>query len=70
MKIGDVVRLKSGGPRMAITGINNYNGTYFTTWFDSGYNIQSGYFNPAILVSVSLDVPWPEATYLNKKVPQ
>ena len=33
-RVGDVVQLKSGGPRMTITSINEENGLLSTTWFD------------------------------------
>jgi uncharacterized protein YodC (DUF2158 family) len=43
-KIGDVVRLKSGGPSMTITKLpeNNTN-SYYATWF-SGEKYEAHYF--------------------------
>jgi uncharacterized protein YodC (DUF2158 family) len=35
LELGQVVRLKSGGPRMTITTVNN-NDTYACTWFMNG----------------------------------
>ena len=38
MKVGDVVRLKAGGPRMTVTGVDEVEegapATVDTTWFD------------------------------------
>lgn len=41
MKIGDVVRLKSGGPFMTITG--EYYGNHACTWFVDGKPVSGNY---------------------------
>lgn len=56
-KIGDIVTLKSGGPRMTIsndkTGIGNqgskfWNGRYYCQWFEND-KIQTGIFIQEVL---------------------
>lgn len=57
-KIGDTVRLKSGGPLMTVTnvGTNNSTGqpTIWTTWFDDKSVEKNGHF-PAGAVKVDDD---------------
>jgi len=52
-EIGDVVRLKSGGPPMTVTqvGIRHMTGqmTVWCTWFDAKNTPQDGTFPPAAL---------------------
>lgn len=50
LKVGDVVRLKSGGPAMTITVVGERYGTptVWCTWFDQKGS-QSGDFPPAAL---------------------
>ncbi len=49
-KAGDVVQLKSGGPKMTITSVGEYYGTpmIYCMWFD-GPKEQSGKFPPDTL---------------------
>lgn len=44
-KIGDIVRLKSGGPSMTVNAIRDSDGTIYCHWF-AGNKLESGYFNP------------------------
>ena len=44
-KKGDVVRLKSGGPKMTVSEIRS-DDTLFCRWFDNKNNPQQGEFNP------------------------
>lgn len=39
-KCGEIVRLKSGGPWMTVSGFDN--GSTTCTWFQSSYNNQAG----------------------------
>lgn len=40
-KKGDVVRLKSGGPRMTVSDVDSYGqGEVLCTWFDGGRRTQ------------------------------
>ena len=51
-KIGDVVELKSGGPRMTVTGHGqdgNGNVRANCTWFDKDHNEKNGAFPPEAL---------------------
>lgn len=41
LKIGDVVRLKSGGPMMTITG--EYYGNHACTWFVDGKEVNGNF---------------------------
>lgn len=45
---GDVVKLKSGGPKMTIKEIND-NGEVYCQWF-SGTEIKTDFFGPTSLV--------------------
>jgi uncharacterized protein YodC (DUF2158 family) len=58
LHIGDVVRLKSGGPKMTITTIGDLYGTpnVYCTWFD-GVKQYTGDFPPNALELVT------ESTY-------
>ncbi len=42
-KIGDIVRLKSGGPLMTVTGANT-EGEVWTCWFDDLKKENKGYY--------------------------
>lgn len=46
VKVGDVVKLKSGGPKMTVTSIEDHMGTpsVFCEWFDEKNTQQSGVF--------------------------
>lgn len=47
MKVGDVVRLKHGGPKMTVTEIREYSKQSLeTVWFEEGSIRQYGYFDP------------------------
>lgn len=47
-KIGDIVQLKSGGPKMTISSLRDSANDYFCIWF-KGANKESGYFKDEIL---------------------
>ena len=47
-KVGDVVRLKSGGPSMTVKDAESSPGTVECVWF-AGELIQSAYFVPDVL---------------------
>ena len=49
-KEGDVVRLKSDGPKMTVVGVNQT--TVQCTFFDGNNNLQNKHFNPSTLVKV------------------
>jgi uncharacterized protein YodC (DUF2158 family) len=51
-KVGDIVRLKSGGPSMTVDGYNDYDGDVVCKWF-AGDKLQYGTFNPD---AVELDI--------------
>jgi uncharacterized protein YodC (DUF2158 family) len=51
-KKGDVVQLKSGGPKMTITNPRQTDGTVFCEWFDKDGDRQNGAFEPESLVKV------------------
>lgn len=50
LKIGDVVKLKSGGPKMTVSGEDEYN-NICCDWF-SDKSIQHGYFVEAQLILI------------------
>jgi len=51
MKVGDVVVLKSGGPKMTVCGVKaDYFASIFCQWFDSKLQLQSGNFVPEQLI--------------------
>lgn len=53
LKKGDVVKLKSGGPNMTISFIDNEFGTMFECqWFDKG-ELKHATFSPETLEKVS-----------------
>ena len=45
-KVGDTVRLKSGGPLMTVTGVSQADGgqKVWTSWFDSAGKEQKGFY--------------------------
>ncbi|VTU22937.1 putative small protein [Variovorax sp. PBL-H6] len=48
-KIGDTVRLKSGGPEMTVNSVpDHYNSHYNCQWF-AGKKLESGGFQPAAI---------------------
>jgi len=57
-KAGDVVQLKSGGPKMTVEDVGQYGMTSTTDqakciWFDKTKRME-GYFEPALLLKVSV----------------
>jgi uncharacterized protein YodC (DUF2158 family) len=42
-KVGDIVKLKSGGPDMTVEGWNAYHGAYDCQWF-AGKKLDTGLF--------------------------
>ena len=56
-KIGDVVRLKSGGPPMTVTSVesgdNDVGYVVFCIWFNAKGNEKSGHYPAAALVLVT-----------------
>jgi len=48
-KIGDVVRLKSGGPAMTVEEGLNKDGKVLCTWFEKNGKVTVGYFLPSML---------------------
>jgi len=47
-KEGDIVQLKSGGPRMTYTGINNSAHGLLCKWF-TGSKVEEGWFQASLL---------------------
>lgn len=47
-QVGDVVRLKSGGPKMTVSMIDN-DGLVHVKWFDGEVKVQQNYFASAAL---------------------
>jgi uncharacterized protein YodC (DUF2158 family) len=56
-KVGDVVRLKSGGPPMTVTSIESEESeaghVVFCIWFNAKANEKSGHYPAAALVLVN-----------------
>jgi len=50
-KVGEVVQLKSGGPKMTVQGKAS-DGDIVTKWF-AGSKSESGFFRPETLVKVT-----------------
>lgn len=50
-KVGDIVKLKSGGPEMTVEGWNGYHGGYDCQWF-AGKKLDTGRFKLESLVLV------------------
>ncbi len=50
-EVGDVVRLKSGGPKMTIQSFRAPHEDYFCKWF-AGKKMKSGYFDKATFKKV------------------
>jgi len=50
IKDGDIVQLKSGGPKMTVNGKGTTSGHVWCTWFDKEGKPQSGEFNPIALI--------------------
>lgn len=55
MKIGDVVRLKSGGPKMVISEDLTDSGLHYCKWFSEQGDLKSNYFKPTELFIVLND---------------
>ncbi|MCW4438741.1 YodC family protein [Vibrio splendidus] len=53
-EVGDIVKLKSGGPDMAINIFNQYKGGYKCQWF-AGKKLEEGYFPADSLELVEKD---------------
>ena len=49
--VGDIVKLKSGGPKMTIRGKHEHSGQFFCQWF-AGSKLSDGLFPPESLVRV------------------
>jgi uncharacterized protein YodC (DUF2158 family) len=52
LQVGDVVRLKSGGPTMTVTGLDEY-GQAHVSWFDTDGKANHGMWMQAALERVS-----------------
>lgn len=52
VKPGDVVRLKSGGPKMTVSSLDTYNHIVYCKWFVHD-ELKSERFNPESLEVVS-----------------
>ena len=52
LKIGDVVQLKSGGPKMTVTKVGDEEGvaTVWVTWFDERNQTASTHFPAAAVL--------------------
>lgn len=48
-KVGDVVKLRSGGPKMTISAARDNSGDYTCVWF-KGASREVGYFKDEILM--------------------
>jgi uncharacterized protein YodC (DUF2158 family) len=55
-KVGEIVQLKSGGPKMTVTGTphDQYNKDYATSWF-AGAKLEHGRFPEASLTPAKED---------------
>lgn len=53
-KIGDVVQLKSSGPKMTVSGAKLSDGDIPCTWFDATGNQKFSAFHPDMLVPVDV----------------
>lgn len=55
-KVGEIVQLKSGGPKMTVTGApsDQYNKIYATSWF-AGAKLEHGHFPEQSLMPVKED---------------
>lgn len=53
-EVGDIVKLKAGGPDMAINIFSQYNGGYKCQWF-AGKKLEEGYFPADSLELVEKD---------------
>lgn len=52
LQVGDVVQLKSGGPKMTVTGFDEY-GQAQVSWFDKDGKANHGMYMKAALELVS-----------------
>ena len=50
-KVGDIVQLKSGGPKMTIEEISEMDNSYCCKWF-AGSKLQEGFFAASALIRV------------------
>ncbi|HDX8374136.1 TPA: DUF2158 domain-containing protein [Aeromonas dhakensis] len=55
LKLGDVVRLKSGGPLMTIIDSGNASGTWVCQWFDQNKQTSSSFPSFALISKAELD---------------
>lgn len=53
MRIGDVVKLKSGGPLMTVTQIGLTHGRVECTWFVEGVEIRSAFIHSDAVILIS-----------------
>jgi uncharacterized protein YodC (DUF2158 family) len=51
-KVGDIVQLKSGGPKMTINGNKDSNGRFYCSWF-AGSKLEAGVFGAGMLNAVN-----------------
>jgi uncharacterized protein YodC (DUF2158 family) len=51
-KVGDIVKLKVGGPKMIVDSISDYDGTVRCQWF-TGSKLNHGSFAPGTLELVT-----------------
>jgi uncharacterized protein YodC (DUF2158 family) len=52
--VGDIVKLKSGGPEMTVNDVPTGSGSYLCQWF-AGKKLESGRFPPDSLDPVKAD---------------
>ncbi len=53
-EIGDIVRLKSGGPDMTVTSLDRYiDGVYFCAWFNGNNDLCEASYWDSSLISVT-----------------
>jgi len=54
LQVGDVARVKSGGPKMTLSTWDDKDGKFFCVWFD-GNNEKSGWFKTVVLEKDTTD---------------
>lgn len=54
LKVGDIVQLKSGGPKMTVKDPMAIDGQVYCQWF-AGNKLNSGYFSRGSLVIIKED---------------
>jgi len=55
-KVGDVVMLKSGGPKMTVSFVSDESGLIECTWFDKSGERKHDEFSPDTLTEWSLGI--------------